>query len=274
MDESSGGSGSPRSDKFAVSKVGLLTAVHKVRSAVTHGNRGFRQAFKFKKAAEETLQEHDIRGCHGTFWYLLKDIAKERYCRASRENPNNVINEVLMSFFFLENGMLRARTYAGSTHIGARLMAEAVLNTRAAGPKKHPSRDYQWYTPSLFAVGFTLEMFPAECLKEGDEYYSGCVLPSLDATAMRLQYESLAQETGTSNEVPAPEEARPSENQASCVNTRMRSRTRPRPRSLYKSHLRGAKPPTPPPGYGWIVHHELDNHSDQWWYYKGPLGQW
>ena len=113
MDESSGGSGSPRSDKFAVSKVGLLTAVHKVRSAVTHGNRGFRQAFKFKKAAEETLQEHDIRGCHSAFLTLLKNIAKERYCRANRESPNNVINDVLTRFFFLEKDMHKAGTYAG-----------------------------------------------------------------------------------------------------------------------------------------------------------------
>ena len=56
-----------------LAKVGLLTAVQKVGSAVTHGSRGMRHAFEFKEAAgEETLQEHDIRGCHGAFWYLLR----------------------------------------------------------------------------------------------------------------------------------------------------------------------------------------------------------
>ena len=88
--------------------------------------------------------------------------------------------------------MLRTQMYGVPTYIGAGLMVKALLNTRAASPKKPQSREHQWYTLSLIAVGFSLEVFPASCLKEGVEYYRGCTLRSLDATAKRLQYESLA----------------------------------------------------------------------------------
>ena len=139
-----------------LAKVGLLTAVHKAGNQGTCINRGLRLGYRFKKAAdEETLQGHDIPGFHGSFWYLLRNIASERYCRASREGPNSIIDDVLKSFFFKEKDMFRARPYAVPTYIGAGLMAKAKLNARAANSKKHQSRENQWYTPSLIAVGFS-----------------------------------------------------------------------------------------------------------------------
>ena len=114
-------------------KVGLLTNVHK---------GGPRTLTKSADCAEESLQEHDVRGYHGAFWYLRKNIAKERYCTANREREHRY-QRVLMSFFFWEKDMIKARMYAGTIYIGAGLVAMTMLDTRTVGPKKHPTRDCQ-----------------------------------------------------------------------------------------------------------------------------------
>lgn len=143
----------------------------------TRGEKGLRLAYRSSESLDDdTVPEHAITGPLGPYWYVLRSVASERYCRAKAASQHNTVDGVLCSFVFKENGVNKARAHGVPTYIGEGLISTMVLSTRAADPEGHRLRDRHWYSPSVQTPGLSLEVLLATTCAEGTACYFGYAL--------------------------------------------------------------------------------------------------